>query len=218
MSLIRFGYYYNTSTATIPAGDVQIFPLKKIHSEHPDFAKIDKRYVHMGFLKFEREVPFSSISRYTEHAAPVVFEAEPIAKTEEIVDLTENPVNENGELIINAEDILPNISEVNEIPEDAKLLEGVEIKGDEVQLNLTTVENEGTFVEPTEEQIKDLVEGNEVEMEEQKAPEETEKTPLTDEQVKKATEELKEKTQEIAKEHGGVEVKEKPSKKKKTTK
>lgn len=94
--IIRLGWYYNTSTHSIPVGDNLLHPHQKIHSQNDAFKLIDIRYVYNGYLVYEAYVPFSSLESYETFGEPVKFNLEKSNKVDilepKIEDIPEVPV------------------------------------------------------------------------------------------------------------------------------
>lgn len=138
--IIRRGYYYNSSTQSIPVGDNLLHHFQKINSKHPDFKLIDVRYIQSGFLVFEQYIPFSSMDRYEEYGEPVKFnpETETYSISFEVSDSKEEIIEKfkKAEVEVKIEDIpeLPNINlnegtskeEIEKIPEVVLTVEEVQ--------------------------------------------------------------------------------------------
>jgi hypothetical protein len=108
---------------SIPLGEKLLHPMKKIHSGSEDFKKIDVRYIYNGYVKFERDVPFSSLGRYTDFETDVVFvlEEEPSEMKIVLPELIEEIKNTE---IVSGEVIIPS-AETIQVEDIEKIEEGI---------------------------------------------------------------------------------------------
>jgi hypothetical protein len=156
MSIVRYGYYFNTSTQSVPMGNNLLHPLQKIHSEHPDFKKMDERYIYNGFVLFERDVPFTSLGRYEEYGTPVPFVqiSEP-----ELIEETKPELIE--EIKIEDIPVLPEIhlnegtakEEIEKIPEVILTPDVIEEMSNKVDIPASTVGEQSDDVSGTQETV-----------------------------------------------------------------
>ena len=165
MSIVRYGYYYNQSTQSIPVGNNLLHPMQKIHSEHPDFKLIDERYIYNGFLLFERDVPFSSLDRYIEYGTPVAFVTESKTKISDIPELPQINLNEGTskeeiekipEVVLTAEEI-----ENLVVPEETPIIENKE-KEDESSSSINKSESETVIATESAEEKSNKVDISEL--------------------------------------------------------
>jgi hypothetical protein len=116
---IKPGFYYNNSTRTFEIGSVILGPTTRIHSENPEFAKIDARtfglLIHEEKLLATLKERFSDASEYV--FTPAIVE-EPII--EPVKDL--EPLKEVEPIIEPVKDLEP-LKEVEPIIEPVKDLE-----------------------------------------------------------------------------------------------
>lgn len=63
----RTGWYYLRATAPIQVGTSGTLYFKqKIHSSHPEFNKINPKYIQDGYLRHENLIPFGERNQYVE--------------------------------------------------------------------------------------------------------------------------------------------------------
>jgi len=115
---IKPGFYYNNSTRTFEIGSVILGPATRIHSENPEFAKIDARVfgllIHEEKLLATLKERFSDVSEYV--FTPEIVEEpilEPVKEEEPIIE----PVKEEEPILEPIVEELPpqvNIVEVEE--------------------------------------------------------------------------------------------------------
>lgn len=66
MYLIRRGWYFLTRNFPIQVGDRTIVYMQKIHSDDPDFKKIDIKYFADNYLVHEGYLPHGTENQYQE--------------------------------------------------------------------------------------------------------------------------------------------------------
>ena len=62
----RTGWYYNTSNFAVPVGEKLLYTKQRIHTNHPDFNKIDNYYMINRYLTPEADIPYGTVGMYTD--------------------------------------------------------------------------------------------------------------------------------------------------------
>jgi len=93
MYLIRRGWYYLTRNQPIQVGDKTITFRQRIHSEDPDFKKIDIKYFADGYLIYEAYLPHGTENQYFDfNPAPKPVAETPVTEVPEVVEAPVEPI------------------------------------------------------------------------------------------------------------------------------